>query len=216
MAKKTGKRITTKKVQASESKPFVLPTITPRADDDEGAFESDGLKTRWRLFVAAYVGPAGGNASLAAQMAGYPAENRNSLAATASRLLRNAKVSEAVGHAFAKVCDSPEWVRASIMDMARVTMAHFVNRNDKGELTLDAEAAEAAAAIGLIKEYQEEGIKTDDGPEIIKRKIKIHDRVSVLALAAKLQGILIEKHEHSGEVKFNPITLDGDKQANTD
>lgn len=53
------------------------------------------LTEKQRKFVEAYMGPAKGNATEAARMAGYSG-NENTLGVTGLRLLRNAKITEAV------------------------------------------------------------------------------------------------------------------------
>jgi phage terminase small subunit len=196
--RKPAKRITAKRVQATENlPPPALPQVEIKPEIDEDAWGDDGLTFKQRAFVAAYVGPAAGVASEAAKLAGYRSDNRNSLWATASRLLSLVKVQEAIGHAFARQCDSPEWVRLSIMDLARVTMASFASVDENGELIVDVDKARAAAAVGAIKEIETDTLP-GEGPKVIRQKIKLHDRVAVLALAARVQGIAAERHEHTG------------------
>lgn len=57
-----------------------------------------GLTERQRRFVEAYVGEAQGNATHAARLAGY-AGDENALAVAGAKLVRNAKVAEAVEEA---------------------------------------------------------------------------------------------------------------------
>jgi phage terminase small subunit len=54
------------------------------------------LPERQRRFVEAYMGEAKGNATQAAVIAGYGADNRNSAAARASQLLDEPKIQEAI------------------------------------------------------------------------------------------------------------------------
>jgi hypothetical protein len=195
--RKASKRITDKAVQASEERPFTLPTIEAKPEVDEEPWGNDGLTGKQRMFVAAYIGPAAGNATKAAEMAGYKSDNRNSLYVTAHDTLRNPKVQEAIAHAFARQCDSPEWLRASILDMARVNMAHFAHADGNGWFTVDAQVAQDAAALGQIKEIHSKVLPggEDTKAEIIEQRVKLHDRVACLTLAAKVMGMIVEKSE---------------------
>jgi phage terminase small subunit len=218
--RKPSKRITDKAVQASEEKPFTLPTIEAKPEADEEPWGNDGLTGKQRMFVAAYIGPAAGNATKAAEMAGYKSDNRNSLYVTAHDTLRNPKVQEAIAHAFARQCDSPEWLRASILDMARVNMAHFAHADGNGWFTVDAQAAQDAAALGQIKEIHSKVLPggEDTKAEIIEQRVKLHDRVACLTLAAKVMGMIVEKsetklsgtinHEHRVQAAMSELAKD--------
>lgn len=198
------KRTTTKKVQGTELIPFV-PSVEVFPENDEGPFDNGGLSVRQRAFIAAIVGPAAGNATKAAEMAGYAAENRNALAVTASRLLGNANVQEGISHALAEKRATPEWALNQLIDLATSSMAKFVKFDVNGDMQIDWLKAAAAGAIGQIKEFEE--IPTDYG---VRRKIKIHDRAPALAILLKLHGKLIDKQELTGR-DGGPITFDLNK-----
>lgn len=197
-------RITAKRVQATENKP-VIPTVAVKPETDEGPFDADGLSVRQRAFIDAITGPAGGNASKAAEMAGYASENREALHATASRLLTYAKVQEGIAHALAKRRATPEWAKAALIDLASSSMANFVVVDEKGEATIDFAKAAEAGALGQIKEYHEELIRGggEQEPAVIKRRIKIHDRTAALGMLLKLFGLLSDKFEHSGAIQLD-------------
>jgi hypothetical protein len=102
-----------RKVQANESRPPPppIPTVAAHAEEDNDPWDSEGLTVRNRLFIEALIGQAAGNASRAAEIAGYRCENVNSLAATASEILRRPKVREAIARRLAQANLTPEWVR---------------------------------------------------------------------------------------------------------
>jgi len=190
-------RITAKRVQAVENKP-VLPNVTFKPEIDEEPWGDDGLTTKQRLFVEAYIGPAGGNATRAAEMAGYSAENRLALAVTGSENLRKPNVQQALGLALSRKKMSPEWAKERLVYVASGSMTDFLRVDENGDTHLDFKRAAEAAAIGHIKEYYEDGIDGGDGPKIIKRKIKLHDPVPALMTLLKIFGLIIDKHEHGG------------------
>lgn len=196
MAKR--KRITKKLVQATENLPVKdLPkvAIRPEVDDDDQV--DDGLTIRQRLFVEALAGPARGNATKAAEMAGYNASNRNSLCATASENLRKPMIQRALAHALAKLSASPEWAINQAFYNARVSMADFLVVGDDGQPVFDWKKAAASGAIGQIREYKEDGIVTgdDEGPAVIKRSFKLIDSQKALDTVLKLHGVLVDKSE---------------------
>lgn len=199
--RKLAKRTTAKKVQASENKPY-LSAVDAKPEIDEGPFDTDGLSLRERQFVEAIVGPAGGNATKAAEIAGYNAANRKSLGITACRLLAKARIAEAISHAYSKRRATPEWARNQLIDLASSSMANFLKVDENGVAHVDFSAAAAAAAIGQIKEYRER--QTDAG---IDRIIKIHDRAAALGMLLRLHGLLNEggAMPEESEVKFRPL-----------
>lgn len=199
--KKPSKRITTKAVQASEDKPYTLPKVDVKPDVDTDGFGNDGLTVRQRLFVDALIGPAGGNATKAAEMAGYASENRNALAVTACRLLGNAKVQEAIAHAHARLRDTPEWARASLVEIASASMANFLTVGEDGKPFIDWTRAAEMGAIGQVREYREEVAEIDGKPVVVnKRSFKLHDALKARETLLKLHGKLTDQVHHSGSV----------------
>lgn len=190
--KKSGGRTTAKKVQASESKPFIPDiAITPEIDDDP--WGDDGLTIRQRAFVEALVGPAGGNASKAAEMAGYRADNRNVLKVTASENLTKPNVAKAIALALGKKRLTPEWAKSRLADIASADMNNFLVRDGADGMKLDFEKAMAIGAIGQIREYDPE-----------TGKIKLHSPTPALVTILKLFGLITDKHEHqqSGAIQL--------------
>jgi phage terminase small subunit len=181
------KRITTKAVQETENLPLPPVEIKPEVDDE--AWDSDGLTVRQRAFVEALVGPAGGNATKAAEMAGYAAENRLTLAATASENLRKPYVQEALARALARRRMSPEWAQERLLELASASMRNFAHV-ENGDLVIDWDKAAAIGAIGQIGEVTEEVLKTEGTAKVIKRKFKLHNPKGALETILKLTGLL--------------------------
>lgn len=201
--KKPRRRVTAKQVQETENlPPAKIPDAqpAPETDDDEDC-DSDGLTTRRKLFVEAITGPARGNATRAAQIAGYASENRISLQNTASRLLGFVGVQRAIARKLAMQNASPEGTRAGIAELADANMANFLRVGPDGQPTFDWAAAAAAGAIGQVREWSEDGFQVGGStPVIIKRKFKLFDRLRALELQAKINGQLVERRD---------ITTDG-------
>lgn len=186
-------RVTAGRVQANQDRPAEPPGVPDREERDDDPIEPDGLKPRHRLFVQAFVGPAGGNATRAARMAGYNDSHNGSLRVTAHRVLTNANVQAAIALHYAKLRDTPEWARASLVDLASSSMANFVTVDEKGEARMDFRKAADAAALGQIKEYREEGLVAGgETVAVVKRTIKIHDRRSALETLLKMHGLLTD------------------------
>lgn len=212
MAKqKRTKRTTTKKVQDTENLPApTIPQVEVKPEVDEDGWGIDGLTIRQRLFVEAIVGPAAGNATKAAEMAGYKSDNRNALAVGAFDTLRIPNVQRAISHAMAKRLDSPEWVRNSLIDVAASSMANFVRVNENGSTELDFKTAASVGAMSQVRKYREKSIKVGDGPaEIIDRSIEVHDRRAALETLAKLDGKMpAEQHHHTHALDLSALSDD--------
>jgi hypothetical protein len=210
--RKPSKRTTVKQVQATENlPPPTIPAVTVKPEVDEDAWGDDGLTVRQRLFVAAMVGAAGGNATKAAEMAGYKSDNRLSLRVTAAQNLSKPNVQRALAHAVAKKIDSPEWVRNSLVELSSSSMANFVEVKADGTTELDFVKALEAGALGQIREYREDVLKVGDSPaSVIKRTVKIHDRRAALETLAKLDGKLPETIHHT----FDLSALNDDELHN--
>lgn len=196
-AKSKRKRTTAKLVQATEDLPAPVPQVDVKPEIDEDPLDDFGLTERQRRFVEAYIGPAGGNATKAAQMAGYKDDNYNSLRMTASETLAKPYVQQAIASAWARKRQSPEWAKAGLIEVAGSTMSNFVTVNpETGESHLDMKRALTAGALGQIKEYREEVLSVNGAATVLKRTIKIHDRTQALATLLRLQGQLPDANVH--------------------
>jgi Terminase small subunit len=185
------RRVTKKMVQETERKPLVpdLGAVEPEIDNDDCA--DDGLTVKQRLFVAAITGPARGNATRAAELAGYRADNRRTLGVTASENLKKPCIQEAIALALARKKADPEWARATLIDLAQSSLTNFVSVGEDGEPKLDFKKAAAAGALGQLKEFIAEILPGEDGEQkIIKCKIKVHDRTAAVGMLLRLHGLL--------------------------
>lgn len=216
--RKPSRRTTTKKVQDTENEPLPikLPDVTVKPEEDEDGWGADGLTLKQKLFVEAYIGPAAGNASKAAQMAGYRDDNRPALAVTACENLRKPNVQRAIARAVASRLGQPEWVRAGIAEIANGNAADYMRAGPDGELHPDLKAMAEAGALGLIQQINEERLEVGPNLSTVKLKLKLYDRLKALEILAKMNGQLKEQHQHSGTIKFHPITFDGDKTISDD
>lgn len=195
MGQKKPKRTTAKKVQSLEDKPFVFPEVTAKAEVDEEGWGNDGLTTRQRLFVEALIGTAGGNATKAAEIAGYNADNRNSLKVTASENLTKPNVQRAIERAVAARFGSADDVRRGICAIANGSAADYLDRGTDGKLAISLEKLAEAGMLGLVHEIREEGFEHDGQLTIIKRKLKLYDRLKALELLAKMNGQMVERRD---------------------
>lgn len=172
-------------VEATEDdKPKKYPNVTVTPEEDTDDCGPDGLTLRQRRFVEAIVGGACGDRTKAAEIAGYRSDNRNALAATASRLLRVVKVSQAIAEGMAKRNLGPEGVRFRLAAMANSSMDNFLSVDDQGRPRPDFEKAASMGAIGQIKEYDEQA-----------GKIKVYDPTRALTTLAQIYGMLKTEQE---------------------
>lgn len=213
-----GKNTTERKVQSQADKPFALPPgAKPAPEVDDDPWGEDKLTHKQRLFVAYYVGEAAGNASKAARLAGYRDDNADSLKATAWETLTKPYVQRAIARKMAERFGSLDDVRFGVAEIANANAADFMSADDQGRLKLDLDKMAAAGALGLIKGVDEEIFEVEGTPgRVVKRKFKFHDRLKALEILARMNGQLIDRTRHEGEVKFNPITLEGDREAAPD
>lgn len=195
--RKSGKRITVKAVQATENDPPppAEVALTFKPEEDAGAWNEEGLTKRMFLFVNAYVGEAGGNATDAAAIAGYSAENRNGLAVTGNWLLRNIKIREAIARRLGTANLTTDWIKGMSAALAASNMNTFLDLDDAGEPFIDWRRARALGAFVQIRKYKEKGLKYPgaDGQskvDIIERTIETHNPSPHLDRLAKMLGIL--------------------------
>jgi phage terminase small subunit len=148
------------------------------------------------------------NGKKAAIEAGY---SPKSAEVTASRLLSKAKVQEKIRELLARVdkkleIEEDEIVR-QVRSLIRSDIRDYCNVGPDGvalkefkDLTLD--QAMAVESVQMVK-----------GKEGTNVKFKLHSKLSALDLAARIKGMLVEKHEHKHEGQFTTI-LELVKHAN--
>lgn len=133
--------------------------------------EAPKLTFKERAFADAYLGPAKGNGTDAAAMAGYAATKRHTLAVQGSRLLTKANV-------------------RAYMDAALKARAASVGQV-LAELTDVALGDPAKTALVLSGEF---------GPVGYEFPLRGADKVKALELLAKYHGLLTDRVQHEGEV----------------
>lgn len=207
-----GKKTTTRKVQATENLPPPVPnvTVTPEVDDDP--WGSDGLTLKQRLFVRFYLGEAAGNATKAAQLAGYRDDNNIALRATAHENLTKPHIQRALEREMGKRFGSPEDVKASIAAIANGNAATYLEAGEDGKLHLSLEAMAQSGALGLLSQVQEERIEVGTQVQTVKLKLKLHDRLRALEILAKMNGQLVERKDitSNGETLKGYVTVSPD------
>lgn len=194
--KKPAKRISAKHVQATENEPIrKLPNAKPNPEVDEDSWGEDRLTIRQRKFIAFYLGESGGNATKAASLAGYRDDNYDSLRVTAHVVLTNANVQRVLHRELSKGFGSPDDVRASIAAIANGSAADYLEPGPDGKLATSLDRMAANGALTLINQIQEELIEVGGQASVIKRKLKLYDRLKALELLARMNGQLIERRD---------------------
>jgi len=195
---RTGKR---RKAAAPAAAPAQSAPPTP-----EHAIDAGGLTFRQRQFVAALCGPAQGNATEAARLAGYSDSSRAVLATLASRLLTEPAVQEAISHELGRHRLSPEWAKASLADLAGASLAALLDVPEEGQPSMDWQKAARLGQLGIIKEYVEH-LDKETG-QVTQRTVKVHDRLAAINLLLQLHGLIKQRHEHAGkDGKPIPVTV---------
>lgn len=200
--KARAKAVTAKRVVEADAAPIKdLPTVEVKAEHDDEAWGEDGLTPRMRLFVEALIGPAGGVATRAAEMAGYASDNNNALRATASRLLTTANIQRAIERAVAGRFGDAEDVRRSVAAIANGNAADYLEYGPDGKLGISLDKLAAAGMLGLLHEVKEEGFQAGQTVVIIKRKLKLYDKLRALELLGKLNGQFVERKDITSDGK---------------
>jgi phage terminase small subunit len=156
------------------------------------------LTERQRRFIELYIGECAGNGKAAAICAGYSVKAAKEIA---YELLQNDIVRDALevqrARAASRLGLSADDFKRKLEAIATATITDFVRVDRRGHFVPIRPFHDlpwySRAAIAQIKATQ------------FGLQIKLHDKIGAIALLAKLQGWVIEKHEvkHEGaEVKF--------------
>lgn len=150
-------------------------------------------------FVAEYLKDL--NATQAAIRAGYSA---NSARQQASDLLANPDIADAVAEGKARQLAKAELTAVRVLEELRRLSFSDVRRlfDDDGNLkalhTLTDDESACIASVEIVKK----NLAAGDGQTDTVHKLKVWDKTRSLEMLAKHFGLLIDKMEHSGEVKF--------------
>lgn len=175
--------------------------------------QTKALTARQQAFVEAYVGPARFNAAKAAIQAGYSERSAKQLG---HELLHMPHVAAAID---AYKMGAQEWAltvaeqaRGSFKDFIRfgereVVLRRTIRREGEDEIEeiettiqayaeIDLRQADERGKLDLIKKYSvtKEGTVT----------LELYDKQTALGLIGKHEGLLIDRHQHSGSISLTP------------
>jgi phage terminase small subunit len=154
------------------------------------------LTDRQRLFVAAYLGPAKGNASEAARIAGYshPAQ-------VGSRLVHKSAVSEQIKAGLTEVALTSSQILANLSEIADGSLDDYLKVTTRGKVTLDLAKAKKAEKLRLIRK-----IKIDRNGEV---QIELHDPIRALDLLGKYRNLFTDRDASTeSTTRSNPLSPD--------
>lgn len=144
------------------------------------------LTVKQQLFVEAYIGLARGNATKAAELAGYAGRTRNALHAQAVDVMSLPQVRDAIATrlAQAKKCLTADEVLEEISEQARASIDDFLDKDGK----LDLDKARALGKMHLIKKIA----WTKDG-----FRLELRDAHAALVDLGRYHKLFTERHEHT-------------------
>lgn len=143
---------------------------------------SDKLTGKQRKFATEYVVCL--NGTEAARRAGYAGDDAT-LAVTATRTLRNAKVARAIDEMLEKHAMAATEVLAHLTDIARGDIADALNSMGG----IDPTEAVRRGKSHLVKRFKTKTITSDDS-EIHETEIEMYDRLKALDMLAKYHDLV--------------------------
>ena len=167
-----------------KEEPEVMPEVMP------------GLTVKQQRFIEEYCTDF--NATQAAIRAGYSEKTAYSMG---WQNLRKLEISEAIKMRLSELAMSAEEITRRLAQWGRGTLAPFMRVNDYG-VSVDLATEQASANVHLIKKLKvTETIRTYEGETTkeVKTEIETHDAKDAVVQLAKMQGLFIEKHEHTGK-----------------
>lgn len=163
------------------------------------AISKNTLNHQQLKFANYYLGECSFNGVQSAKKAGYKG-NYNTLCATASRLLRNVKVSKYLEKEFAKVAMPSTEVIARLSDHARGSLADILNKDGEFDLS----DARLRGKDHLLKKLKitRNIVKNKKGPdyETINYEYEVHDKLAALEKLGKVHSLFTDKIDHSGQI----------------
>lgn len=167
---------------------------------------ADNLTLRQRMFVAAFVGPAGGNARRAMKMAGYQMKMKRS-----SSLLNKPFVQDAIAQQLSRKMMSEEWAKDLLADTARSSMSNFLDVEPNGNIKVNFEKAQRNGAINQIQElkydrYGNPMIKLRDATKAREILLKFYKLIDDRDPGKSATQIPLEEYATDGSVAPPPGT----------
>lgn len=145
------------------------------------------LTVKQQLFVEAYIGLARGNATAAAELAGYAGQNRNTFHAQAVEVMSLPHVRDAIAArlAEAKRCFKADEVLEELSERVRVSIDDFLTGN-----TVDLDKARALGQMRFVKKI---------APTKYGLKLELVDGQAALIKLGEFHKLFTQKHEHTGK-----------------
>ena len=137
------------------------------------------------------------NATQAAVRAGYSKKTAGQIGYQLLHEPSNAEVQAAIKRRMDELSMSAEEALLGLTEIARSTIADCIDVLDDGTWKINLKRAEERGKLHLIHEL---GVDRSGNP-----KLKVYDRHAALRDIAKVRGLFVERHEHSGEVTSRVI-----------
>lgn len=148
------------------------------------------LTYKQEAFVRAYLGPALGNATKAAELAGYSGR-RGTLAEVGYENLRKPEIASAIAARLDELAMTRHEVLARLTDMARSDMGDFLDEGEKwGRPVVDLEKAIRDKKTHLIKK-----IAFTKG----KLEFELYDAQAALVQLGKYHKLFVDRTEVTGK-----------------
>jgi hypothetical protein len=151
------------------------------------------LTPKERAFAEAYAGACRGNATRAAEKAGYQQERRATLTEIGSRLARKVNVRTYIDALLSAHSITAAEVTRELTDIAKMDLTPYLKIENR-ELVLDYEAMKKDDKLHLVAGF--EFSKAGDCIPVL------HSKHAALTLLVRVLGMGSEKveHEHTGQV----------------
>lgn len=147
--------------------------------------EKDPLTLKQRLFVEFYLGRANGNATEAARLAGYSDPEQSGWANK-----KKVEIQEAIAARTAEAAMPADEVLARLADIARGSLAYFVDITEGGAWRPNLKRGEELGKLHLLAELG----YTEHGP-----KFKIHSPTEALTQIGRHHKLFTDKSELTGK-----------------
>lgn len=166
------------------------------------------LTPKQSLFVDEYLIDL--NATAAYKRAGYKAKG-NAAEVNAARLLRNAKVQEALNERMKERQQRTEVTQDNVIkELAKIAFSDlkdFVRWDERGVDILDSEDVDGTVLAEISETVNIQVFPNGGESEKRQKKVKPHDKMKALELLGKHLGMFTDKVEHSGSVTTTNIDM---------
>lgn len=145
------------------------------------------LTYKQRLFVAAYLGKANGNATEAARMAGYAWPDKQG-----AQALGKTRIRAAIDAKLAQAAMPADEVLARLSEHASSDMANFIEVAPDGTLAINLEKARKAKRTRVIKKVKvtKKTFTTDMGESVeVRSELELYDAQAALEKLAKFHRL---------------------------